>query len=323
MSPNSIDRQILSALKKNRDYVSGERLSKFLRRSRSAIWKRIEALRQAGYQISAQTHKGYLYVSSPNTIIADELKLELKTSLLGKEILTFDSVDSTNRVGMDLAKKGCAEGTLIFAESQTKGRGRLGRSWSSPKSKGLYFSMILRPRMSLEKASQMTLVIAVAIVESLRDLTDQTFMIKWPNDIVYEDRKIAGILTEIDAEPDQIHSLTVGIGINVHQSPQSRSQGGISLEEVTGKRFNRLELAADLLGRIEKHYLHFVQGKFKKLSQRWEQYSSITGKRVKAKTIEMSIEGVAQGIDDEGMLWIRQDSGIRKKIHSGDITLLR
>jgi len=321
----SVDSVILKELKAEPDrWVSGEFLSECLGLSRAAVCKRMKALKEAGYQIESQTNKGYRYIASPDKVIADELKIELQTSLLGREILSFDSIDSTNRLGVDLAQKGGIEGTLIFAETQTNGQGRLGRRWESPKSKGLYFSILLRPKVSLPSISKLTLVVAIASTEVLRELTDQApFMIKWPNDIVIDGRKIAGILTQMDAELDRIHSVVIGIGLNIYKPKQPLSDISIALDEVADVRHSKTEIAARLIERIESYYTQFINGKLKNLASVWESYSAISGRRVSVTMLHDTIEGIARGIDDDGSLWVRQDSGIQRKINSGDVQLLR
>jgi birA, biotin-[acetyl-CoA-carboxylase] ligase region len=210
--------EILRILIENtEDFTSGEKLSSRLGVSRAAIWKYIKALRQEGYEIHSMTNKGYKLVFSPDILTKEELSPLLHNKLIGKNIIHFDTIDSTNIKAKELASQNAEDGTIVISEEQTCGKGRLGRSWYSPKSKGIWASIILKPKIDPINASKITLIAAASIVKAFNEIAIFP-KIKWPNDIVLNNKKVCGILTEMSAELNQIHYLVVGIGINVNNS---------------------------------------------------------------------------------------------------------
>ncbi len=321
---HSIDTRLLRLLKESQDrFLSGEELSRELGITRSAVWKHIEDLRDVGFKIRGLSHEGYQYLSSPDRLFADEIQATLKTDLIGQKILTFKTIDSTNRLAMEMGEKGAREGLVIFSEEQTRGKGRLGRHWASPEGKGLYFSILLRPLMDIGGVHKLTLMAAVSVAEALREKGLTRVGIRWPNDIVVGETKVGGILTEMSAESDRLIFVVSGIGLNVHKAPEGLPPAGISLEEATGKRWDRLSLALEILSSFERNYDLVKKGEDDKLARQWEAFSTVSGKRVRATTLLETISGTALGIDPTGALWIRDDSGIQKRLVSGDITLLR
>ncbi len=304
------------------DFVSGEDLSRRLRVSRSAVWKHIESLRGAGFEILASPHHGYRYLASPDRVVADEILAELDTRVIGREVVSFETIDSTNRLALDRGREGAKEGLVVFAEAQTRGRGRLGRTWSSPKAKGLYFSVLLRPVLEVKELPKITLTAAVAVAKALEETCGIDALIRWPNDLLIGGEKIAGILTEMSAESDRILFLVIGIGLNVHEGG-GLPPGAASLEKATGRRWSRPELAVRILTKLDDYYHLLNEGRFKELALLWEKSSAISGRSVSAKTLRGEVKGTAMGIDDDGALWIRQNSGIQVKLLSGDVTLLR
>ena len=319
----TIDARLLRLLKESKNrFLSGEELSGELGITRSAVWKHIEGLRDLGFKIRALPHEGYQYLSSPDRLFAEEIKAMLKTDLIGQEILTFKTIDSTNRLATEMGEKGAREGLVIFSEEQTRGKGRLGRHWASPEGKGLYFSILLRPILDIGVVAKLTLMAAVSAAEVLQEKGLNRVGIRWPNDIVLGEKKIGGILTEMSAESDRLNFVVSGIGLNVHKAPRL-PPGGISLEDATGKRWDRLSLALHLLASIERNYLLLKKGEDNSLARRWEFFSTVSGKRVRATTLKETLSGTALGIDSNGALWIREESGIQKRLLAGDITLLR
>ncbi|MCX5711095.1 MAG: biotin--[acetyl-CoA-carboxylase] ligase [Candidatus Omnitrophica bacterium] len=188
--------KILEALRKKQDYVSGDQISSRLGVSRQALWKHIQELRDNGYDIVAVPHLGYRLESAPDRLFEFEVLRGLNTQILGKKIVYFDSISSTMDAAGQLGLKGAADGTLVLTESQTKGRGRMGRGWFSPKYKGIYLSLILRPKVLPNSASILTLLAGVSIVEAIKEFTGVSCEIKWPNDIFIHHKKLGGILTE-------------------------------------------------------------------------------------------------------------------------------
>jgi len=247
----------------------------------------------------------------------------LSTRLIGNRIFSYKTLDSTNRVMGDMGRQGLPEGSVVFSEEQTQGRGRLGRKWSSPKAKGLYFSILLRPAIQIHEIPRITLCAAVACAQALIEATRLPIRIRWPNDLLVGDRKLCGILTELTAEADRVRFVVLGIGINVNAAAGALPPEATSLKIETRRHWNRAELAVKLLTRFEREYLRLLSGDFQEMIQAWENYSVITGKRVSASTLGGKVEGIATGIDKDGALWIRLDSGIQTKILSGDIRFLR
>lgn len=324
MTQSKLETKLLRLLRNARGlHISGEELSQKLNITRSAIWKHIESLREAGYRISASPHRGYQFLGAPDRLLPDELKDALPNKLIGRQILCFESLDSTNRLALEMGAKGSPEGLTIFAEEQTKGRGRLGRSWASPKGKGLYFSILLRPLLQIHQIPKITLTAAVAICQALGEMSDLKVSIRWPNDLLVGQRKIGGILTEMNAESDRILYIVVGIGINVNSGPRQLPEGATSLKEQTRKAWDRCALAIKILEKIEGHYRKLIAGDFKELASLWESYSLISGRRISATTLVGKCEGTALGIDEDGALWIREDNGLQTKVLSGDIVHVR
>jgi BirA family transcriptional regulator, biotin operon repressor / biotin---[acetyl-CoA-carboxylase] ligase len=250
----SVDAQLLQALRTagSSGAISGTDLSQKLGISRAAIWARIEALRELGYEIEASPHQGYRLLSAPDVLHADDLGWRLEDRRrIGRDIRVFEQTTSTNDVIEKMARDGAKEGAVVFAESQTQGRGRLGRLWLSPARKGLWFSVLLRPDLSPQAATQLTVVSAVAVRRAIEQQTGLRAEIKWPNDILIKGKKVAGILTELSAELDRIKYVLVGIGVDVNLAkedfvPELTSQA-TSLQIELGRPVVRAELAAAIL----------------------------------------------------------------------------
>lgn len=213
--------KIIDFLKKKPDYVSGDMLAQRLGISRQALWKHIQELKDSGYEITAVPHLGYRLSSSPDRLYESELSKDLNTKFIGRRIYYFDTVSSTMEVAMQLGLKMAPSGTLVVAESQTKGKGRLGRNWFSPKYKGIYASLIIRPRLLPSQAPILTLLCAVSICEAIKEVVSVDVSIKWPNDLLLGNKKIGGILTELNAEMDEINFLVIGIGLNVNNDKKA------------------------------------------------------------------------------------------------------
>ena len=221
--------RIIQFLKESDGYISGEEMSQRLNMSRAAIWKYMQELRALGYEIAAVPHLGYQLVTSPDKLLSYEIQSGLNTKIIGKKIIVLETVTSTMDEAFRLGMENCPEGTIVCAEAQSKGRGRLGRAWTSPKGKGLYFSLVLRPSLPLNQLAQLTLMSAVAVAEAIEDISDLKPLIKWPNDILLEGQKLAGILTELRAESDQVKFVVVGVGLNVNSSLNQLIPGPVLL----------------------------------------------------------------------------------------------
>ncbi len=314
---------VLNFLKDSDGYVSGEEISRSFKISRSAIWKHMQDLRDSGYDIVAVPHLGYKLISSPDRLFAFEIARDLNTKYIGRNIHYFETVASTMDMAMELGIQGNPEGTVVLAEAQLKGRGRLGRDWSSPKYKGIYLSLILRPKILPSQAPILTLMAAVGICEAIEGLGGLEPRIKWPNDILVHSKKLAGILTELNAEMDAVRFVVIGIGINVNNDKKALLSGSTSLREQKDENINRIELLKELLRKIEANYILFQQKGASEIIQKWRGYSITLGKRVKIICQKAHLEGQATDIDADGGLLIRKDSGLTAKVMAGDVVHCR
>ena len=315
--------RILDFLKKKQAHISGEEISEHLKISRQALWKHIQELKETGYDIVAVPHLGYRLVSSPDRLLPSEVNYGLNTKFIGKKIYYFDIVQSTMDSAWQLGMKDSPEGTLILAETQSKGRGRLGRSWFSPKHKGIYLSLILRPKIPPHQASILTLLAAVSVCEAIKEKTGLDTQIKWPNDILIQHKKLGGILTELNAEMDEIHFVVIGIGINVNNDKKALLSGATSLKEQKKEKINRIELAQEILRRIEKNYLDFQKEGARPIVEKWHDFNITLGRRVKILSRKEHLEGEAVAIDIDGALLLRNDSGLIQKVTAGDVAHCR
>lgn len=317
---------VLEVLKqKGPNYVSGEVIAQNLNISRTAIWKHVRSLRKDGYIIESCHRLGYQYKGNPDKLLPTEILHNLKTSLFGKDIIHFQEIGSTQDVARTMAVRGAPEGTLIVTEGQTHGRGRMGRVWISPQGVGLYASLILRPRISPSDAPKMTLMAAVAIANAIETTSSLKAQIKWPNDVLVGGKKVAGVLTEIDAEMDMTHAVILGIGVNVNNDvfPQALRDRMTSLKVETGKEISRLGLLQTLLLELENLYQGFAKKGFCFLLDLWKKKDMTIGAPVKVVLMGREIMGQAMDIDCEGALLLRDEKGDNHRILSGDLTLLR
>lgn len=306
-------------------YLSGQVIAELIGCSRTAVWKHIEELRKEGFELEAVRRKGYRIVKTPEKITADELRLGLKTNFMGKNVHYEESVESTQKIAHRLAYENAPEGTVIIAEEQVSGRGRMDRKWHSPKYTGVWMSIILRPNIPLPKAPQLTLLTAVAIVQAIEDLTDLVPEIKWPNDILIRGKKVTGILTELEAEADRINSIIIGIGMNVNQTkedfPSELQEIATSLSLEKGEKVSRSDLIKGIFMNLEKLYLLYLEEGFLPIKLLWEGYAISIGRKITARTLSNSIIGTAQGITDDGVLIMVDDHGKTHHVYSADIEL--
>ena len=307
------------------DFLSGQHLAELIGCSRTAVWKHIEELRKEGFELDAVRNKGYRILKTPEKITADEIRLGLTTMFMGRTIHYEDSVESTQKIALSLASEDAPEGTIIIAEEQLSGRGRMARKWHSPKYTGIWMSMILRPNIPLNNAPQLTLLAAVAIVQACEDMTDLILEIKWPNDILINGKKVTGILTELQAEADRIHSIIIGIGINVNQKkddfPTEIRDIATSLFIEKGETVSRAELIKSILKHFEKLYTLYLDQGFLPIKLLWESYATSIGKYITARTLTNTIEGKALGITNDGVLKLEDQTGFIHHIYSADIEL--
>ena len=320
------DAQILSALRASEGGVSGAELSQKLGISRAAVWARIEELRKLGYEIEASPHLGYQLLNDPDLLLADDLFARLgRTEVVGRDIRVFERTTSTNDVIEKLARDGVKEGAVVFAESQSKGRGRLGRNWISPARKGLWFSALLRPDLRPQETTQLTVAAATALRRAIHDQTGLRPEIKWPNDILIQGRKTAGILTELSAELDHVKYVILGIGVDVNQSaselPAELRKSVTSLKIELGKPVSRPELATAILRELDQDYARVCVGQFAAVADEWEEHCTTIGRNVAIHIGDRRVQGRAESLDEDGALLLRTEHGHLERIIGGDVTL--
>src|SRR5208282_4829596 len=320
------DAKILSALRENAAGVSGADLAGQLGVTRAAIWGRIEQLRQLGYEIEAGPHFGYRLVSAPDVLHADDLLARLgKTKVIGRDIRVFEQTTSTNDVIEKLARDGVKEGVVVFAESQTSGRGRLGRKWISQERKGLWFSILMRPDLRPQETTQLTVASATALRRAIQSETGLKAEIKWPNDILIGGKKVAGILTELNAELDRVKHVILGIGVDVNlgsgEFPPELRKLATSLKIESGRAIERPELAAAILRELDFDYARICAGKFTAVADEWEAQCATIGQDVTIQIGGRMIRGRAESLDDDGALLVRTEHGHLERITGGDVTL--
>ncbi len=307
------------------EFVSGQKLSEAIGCSRTAIWKHIEGLRKEGFELEALRRKGYRIISIPEKITSNEIQLGLATDTFGRTIHYEETVSSTQKIAHKLAYDGVNEGTIVVAEEQIAGRGRLDRVWHSPKYSGVWMSIILRPAIPISQAPQLTLLTAVSVASGIQELTGLLPEIKWPNDILINGKKCVGILTELQAEADRINSVIIGIGLNVNQTvedfPKEIQTKATSLRIEAGTKINRAELIQVVLKKLEQLYNEYLEHGFYPIKLLWEAYAISIGKEIVASTLKGKISGYAKGITDEGVLLIEDNSGKIHHIYSADIEI--
>ena len=323
----TVDAQILSALRRAGDgCVSGADLSQQLEISRAAIWARIEELRSLGYEIEASPHQGYRLVSVPDVLHADDLlSLVAGNQVIGRDIQVFEETSSTNDVVEKLARDGVGEGVVVFAESQTKGRGRLGRKWLSPARKGLWFSVLLRPNLRPQAATQLMVAASASLARAIGEETGLAAEIKWPNDILIRGKKVAGILTELSAELDHVKYVILGIGVDVNLNandfPAELRKVATSLKIETGRNLNRAELAAAILRALDADYARIGRRQFSCIREEWQELCSTLGRSVNIRVGDRLLHGRAESLDEDGALLLRTEHGHLERVMAGDVTL--
>jgi BirA family transcriptional regulator, biotin operon repressor / biotin---[acetyl-CoA-carboxylase] ligase len=305
--------------------VSGEELSKCLGVSRTAIWKHIHHLQDEGYDIEAVPNLGYRLISTPDRLVPDEIKAGLKSKRFGKKIFCYQQTSSTNDRAMELASDQLPEGTLITAEYQTRGRGRRERTWTSKKEANLLFSLLFRPPWISEQAQLLTLLMAVAVARSIREQTGLAAQIKWPNDVMVQDAKVSGILTEMQGQTDKIDFVVCGVGINVNSKPRGAVRTpAISLSEALRKPVGRIPLLQQILVEVEHLYQKAMASGSDSIVQAWQALSWLSGKAVTLKYPDgKQISGSVMGIDVTGALILKTDRAKTVRVVSGEIVRIK
>lgn len=315
--------KILKQLKSNEDYLSGEKISEEFGVSRTAIWKNINSLREDGYKIESISNKGYKLISSPDILTLEEIEKYLNTKTIGRKIFYYNSIDSTNNKAKELAFE-VEEGTILIAEEQLQGRGRLGRNWASPNGKGIYMSIILKPEVDPMKVAKITLVGAAAVNRALAELGIKS-EIKWPNDIIIQGKKVCGILTEMNCELNMINYVIMGIGINVNSNeediPEDLKDTATSLKLATSKLINRKILLSSILNHFEQLYTSFKEiGDISETIEICKSNSAILGKEIQVINRNQIRIGKAIDINKDGELVVAFDIGV-ETIYSGEVSI--
>lgn len=321
-----IDRKILEIFR-NRDggVVSGEELSRSLAVSRTAVWKHIKALKDLGYCVEAVPSRGYRLVSTPDILTPAELSAGLHVARIGTSLVCIGETESTNTIAYRLAEEGAAEGTVVIADAQTRGKGRLGRQWESPPGVNLYGSIILRPPIMPLHAPQLTFLSAVAVAEAIERSAGLAPVIKWPNDVLVNGFKVAGMLNEMSAETERVDFLVLGIGVNINmqrdQFPADLRHPASSLAIEAGHEVSRLSFARALLEFLDAHYVRYLAEGYGPLRQAWLDRSAVMGRRVRISGQHGETRGTVEGIDEIGALLLRTAGGTVERVLAGDVTI--
>lgn len=315
--------KVLTFLKEQEEYRSGEEISQKLGVTRAAIWKAIKKLQVDGYEIESSTKKGYKLLNAPNVITPSEIKHNLCTEVLGQEIWYKEEMDSTNNTAKALAREGAKEGLLVIADRQSQGKGRLGRSWASPAGTGIWMSLVLRPHILPRYASQLTLIAGLNMCEAIQEITGLEARIKWPNDIVINGKKVCGILTEMSAEMEGINYIVLGIGVNVNMAyfPEELPYAS-SLAREGKKEYSRKEIIKDFLEKFEKDYKAYKkQPDLIAIIERYEKNCITLHKKVKLLMSNEELIAKATGINSEGELIVILEDGSSKVVASGEVSV--
>lgn len=317
---------ILTRLQNSDGFVSGQELCDELGVSRTAIWKAVNALKNQGFEIESVTNRGYRLMGATDVLSQSSIESALKTKWLGKSCYYFDEIDSTND---ELKRKYTADtsiinGTLAVTDNQTVGKGRRGRQWETPVGVNIAMSFLLRPVFSPDKASMLTLLAALAVAEGTEKVTGINCKIKWPNDVIIGDKKYCGILTEMSVEPDYIHYVIVGIGINVNTEsfPEDIADKATSIFIEKGNVTNRTDIVAAVLESFEKYYEMFEK------DESLAGFMNIYNERLVSLDKEVRVldpkgeyNGISRGINEKGELLVELNSGEIKEVYAGEVSV--
>jgi BirA family biotin operon repressor/biotin-[acetyl-CoA-carboxylase] ligase len=308
-------------------FVSGAVISRELHVSRTAVWKHINALRAAGYVIEAVPSRGYLLVTTPNILSADEVRERLHTTVIGQRLVCLPETASTNADAFRLAEEGAVEGSVIIADAQSGGKGRMGRVWSSPAGINLYCSVVLRPTVKPYQAPQLTFLSAVAVARAIEQTTTLKPEIKWPNDVLINGQKVAGLLNEMSAETDGINFVILGIGVNLNmtaaQFPTDLRTPATSLLLELGHPVSRAHFAATMLQELDRLYGDFLLHGFDPVRVEWQQRCNANGHEVRVSDGGAeTVRGMFNGIDADGAMLVCLAGGSVERILSGDVRVI-
>ncbi len=316
--------EILSLLRQTDDYLSGQELCERFGVTRSAVWKAVNQLKKGGYEIEAVQNKGYRLTGLPDVLTKHELESRIRTKWAGRKVVFYENTGSTNIQAKLLAEEGAQHGTLVVAERQTAGRGRRGRGWQSPPGMNLYFTLLLKPDFIPDKASMLTLVMALSVKEAIDQVCGIKTGIKWPNDIVLNGKKVTGILTEMSLQGEYIQHVVIGVGINVKKQEFEPEliEKATTLEGETGKKISRALLLQKIMERFELHYGTFIQKL--DLSALLDAYhAGLVNYNREVLVLEPSGEytGTAKGINNKGELLVQKPDGTQMVVYAGEVSV--
>jgi BirA family biotin operon repressor/biotin-[acetyl-CoA-carboxylase] ligase len=315
---------ILSLFRQTPDgFVSGERISAELGVSRTAVWKHVRNLRQAGYQIEAVPSRGYQLLQSPDTLMPEAIQADLECQLVGSRVRCFDETDSTNVQACRFGDEGEGDGLVVVADRQVSGKGRMGRQWESPGGVNLYASVLLRPPILPFEAPKLTFLSAVAVCRAIKKCTCLQPTVKWPNDVLLNGAKVAGLLNEMSSETDQVNYVVLGIGVNLNmrseQFPADLRYPATSLAIVSGHPVSRLEFTRTLLQEIDALYQLYLEQGSEPILSAWTELCDLTGKSVHVDCNEVQLEGIMIGLAEDGALLVRTETGKIENVYAGDV----
>ena len=312
--------------KKPKEYISWEKLASRLGLDRDKLIAALEVAASWDYKIKVRKKLGASFIAPPDFLTATEISHRLPARWLGKNLLCYGSVKSTNDIATEMAERGAVEGTIVTAEEQTKGRGRLGRHWHSPAGTGVYLSVVFRPRLRPDNAPGLSIATAVALADTLNVYLPNDVRVKWPNDVLVRGRKIAGILTELSAEGSRINHVIVGVGINVNQRagefPEEIRSLATSLRREVKRKVDRVRLLQQFLKNLEKQYEQYQVHRLAKSQAKIRRYSSLIGHEITIKAGKHQTTGVARDIDSDGCLILETAQGLVPVI-AGEVTVVK
>lgn len=302
--------------------ISGAKIAREIGVTRSTVWRWVTRLRELGVRVKGHPRSGYHIERVPDVLVPVLLQRSLQGTPHAKRIHHYFKVDSTNRVAMELGHQGEPHGALVVAEEQSAGRGRTGRTWHSEKSSGIYLTILLRPELTPVQAPALTLAAGLAARDAISEQTNLHPDLRWPNDVLLNEKKVCGILTEMYAEPDRIKFVVVGFGINVNNAkmPAEISGKATSLLIETGRVHSRLDLTARLLRRFETYYNQLLNAGVAPIVARFSEVSSYArGRKIWVTTGVETFAGTTAGLDPSGLLRVTRDDGRMETLLAADI----
>lgn len=316
--------KILKELRYTQGYLSGQELCGKLGISRTAVWKYMKQLKEEGYEIESVPNKGYHLIEAPDILSESEIVSRIETKWAGRNLRFFEEVDSTNTQAQHMAMDGAPSGTLVITDCQTAGKGRRGRMWQSPKGSSIYMTILMRPEIWPERASMLTLIMGLSIVQAIREVTGMEATIKWPNDVVLNKKKVCGILTEMSAQMDYIEYLVIGIGVNVNmrEFPEKLADKATSLLLELGCPVNRSEIVAKSMKAFETNYEIFE--KTQDMSGLLEEYQRVLANKdqpVRVLQPNNEYSGIARGINARGELLVEREDGTVEAVYAGEVSV--